>query len=281
MRVLLLHGFQEVVVDLKNDLQVARQDFAKHVHRPGFQRFAHQRVVGVREDLAGHLKRLVPAELMFVDQQAHQLRDRQHRVGVVEVDGGFCRQVSVGFMQLVMAVQDILDSRGDQEVLLTQTQLAPGIGGVIRVQHTGDVLGVVFVFHRREVVALIEFTEVNFATGLGIPQAQRVGRVGVVARDDLVISHGQDLFGFDPAALFAFLLNTAAKADFIAGVVALELPRVAVLQPVVRGLFLPSIDDVLFKHAVIVANTVATSRQGERCQRIEEAGRQAAKTAVT
>ena len=82
---------------------MARQNFAQHVDRPGFQRFAHQRVVGVGEDLTGHLKRRFPAELVLINQQSHQLRNRQHRVGVVEVNGNFIRQVVIGFMQHVMA----------------------------------------------------------------------------------------------------------------------------------------------------------------------------------
>ncbi len=87
---------------------MARQDFAQHIHRPGLQRFAHQGVVGIREDLTAHLKRVVPTELVFIYQQTHQLRDRQHRVGVVKVNGDFIGQVVVGFMQLIMAVQDVL-----------------------------------------------------------------------------------------------------------------------------------------------------------------------------
>ena len=278
---LLLQRLQEVVVNFENNLQMARQDLAEHLNRPGFQRFAHQRMVGVGEDLAGHFKRLVPVELMLVNQQAHQFRDRQHRVGVVEVNGDFVRQVAVGLMQLEVAMQNILHRRRDQEVLLAQTQLAPGVSGVIGVEHAGDVLGVVLILHRREVVALVEFTEVNRATGLRVPQTQRIGRVCVIAGDNLVVGHREDLFGFNPAALSPLLLNAPAKPHFVARVVAFELPRVAILQPVIGGLFLTPLDDVLFKHAVIIANAVAASRQPEGRQRIEEAGCQPPEAAVT
>ena len=266
VRVLLLQGLEEVVVDLEDDLQVARQNFAEHIHRPRLQRFTHQRMVGVREHLAGHFKRVIPAELMLVNQQAHQLRDRQHRMGIVEVNRGFFRQIRIGFVQLIVTAKDILNRCRDEEILLTQTQLAARVGRVIRIQDAGHVLRVVFIFHRREVVALIEFTEVDFATGLRVPQTQRVGRIGVVAGDNLVIGHGEDLFGFHPAGFFPFLLNTPAKTHLVARVVALELPRVTVLQPVVRRLFLTPINDVLLEHAVVVANTVPASRQRQRRQ---------------
>ena len=278
--ILLLQRLEEVVVNLKDNLQMARQDFAEHVHRPRLQRFAHQRVVGVREHLAGHLKGVVPAELMLVDQQAHQLRNGEHRVGVIKVDRGFLRQVGVGFVQLMVAAEDVLNGRRNEEILLTQAQLAAGVGRVIRVQHAGHVLGVVFIFHRRKVVTLVEFTEVNLATGLGAPQAQRVGGIGVIAGDNLVVGHGQDLFRFYPAGFFAFLLDTSAKAHLVARIVALKLPRVAVLQPVVRRLFLAPVDDVLFEHTVVVANTVAAARQRQRCQRVEEAGGETPQAAV-
>ena len=138
----------------------------------------------------------------------------------------------------------------------------------------------VFIFHRRKVVALVKFTEINLATGLGIPQTQRVGGVGVVAGDNLVVGDREDLFGFYPARFLTFLLNTPAKTHFVARVVAFEFPRVTVFQPVVRRLFLAAINNVLLEHAVVITNTVAASRQSQRCQRVQKAGRQAPETAI-
>ena len=201
-------------------------------------------------------------------------------MGVIEVNGNLVRQVVKGLMQHVMAAQNILYRRRHEEILLAQTQLASGVGRVIRIEHAGDVFGVVFILYRSEVVALVEFTKVNFATGLRAPQTQRVGGVGVKAGDDLVVGFRNDLLRLNPAGFLSFLLNAAAEAHFIAGVVALKLPRVTVLQPVVRGLFLSAIDDILFKHPVVVADPVTASRQTQRRQGIQEAGRQTAQTAV-
>ena len=74
--ILLLQSLEKVVVNLKDNLQMARENFTQHIHRPGLERFAHQGMVGIGEDLAGHLERLVPAEFMLIDKQAHQLRYR-------------------------------------------------------------------------------------------------------------------------------------------------------------------------------------------------------------
>ncbi len=73
--ILLLHRFQEIVVNLEDNLQVTGQNFPQHIDGPGLQRLAHQRMVGIREDLTAHLKRVVPAKFMFINQQAHQLRN--------------------------------------------------------------------------------------------------------------------------------------------------------------------------------------------------------------
>ena len=210
---------------------------------------------------------------MLINQQTHQLRDRQYRVGIIQVNRGFLRQIGVGFVELVMAAQNILNGCRHQEVLLTQAQLPARIGRVIRIEHARYVFGVVFIFHRRKIVTLVKFTQVDFATRLRIPQPQGVGRIGIVARNNLVVGHGQNLFGLQPVRLFAFLLHAPAKTHFVAGVMAFEFPWVTVFQPVIRGLFLPAINNVLLEHAVVVANTITASGQRQRCQRIQEAGR--------
>ncbi len=61
---------------------------------------------------------------------------------------------------------------------------------------------------------------------------------------------------------------------------AFELPRVAVLQPVVRGLFLATINNVLLEHTVVVADAVAAPWQAKRSQRVEEAGGQTPQATV-
>ncbi len=81
------HLVEEAVVDLVDDLQVPRQRLAEDAQRPGLQRLGQQRVVGVGEGLDGDLPRLVPAQVVVVDEQPHQLGHRDRRVGVVELDG--------------------------------------------------------------------------------------------------------------------------------------------------------------------------------------------------
>ena len=77
---------QKMGVDIKNDLQMARQHPAQHLDWPGFERLVHERVVGVREHALTQGPGIGPGQMVLIKQQAHELRDRQHRVGIVQVD---------------------------------------------------------------------------------------------------------------------------------------------------------------------------------------------------
>ena len=74
-------------IDEIDDLHVARQQALHQRHRPALQRLGQQRVVGVGEGGLRDRPGLVPFEAVEVDQNAHQLGDRDRRMGVVELDG--------------------------------------------------------------------------------------------------------------------------------------------------------------------------------------------------
>ena len=61
---------------------------------------------------------------------------------------------------------------------------------------------------------------------------------------------------------------------------ALQLERIAVLQPVVRNLTLEAVLDLLLEHTVVIADAAAVSVVAARCERVEEAGGQSSETAV-
>src|SRR5690242_17978069 len=62
--------FQEAVIDLVNDLEVARQQATKNFDWPFFQSFGKQGVVGVGYCLARHLPGHVPSKLVLIYQQS-------------------------------------------------------------------------------------------------------------------------------------------------------------------------------------------------------------------
>ena len=76
-----------LLVDGVGNHMDAGQKLPEHLQRPALQRFAHHRMVGIGETIAGHLPGVLPGQAFLVEQNAHQLRNRQGRMGVVDVDG--------------------------------------------------------------------------------------------------------------------------------------------------------------------------------------------------
>ena len=69
------HLVQEAAVDLVDDLEMPGEDQFKEPHRPLFQRFGQQRVIGIGQRPRGQLPGLVPAKPGLIQQDAHQLGD--------------------------------------------------------------------------------------------------------------------------------------------------------------------------------------------------------------
>ena len=73
-------------------------------------------MVGIRKNLTGHVKRVIPTKLVMINQQTHQLWDRQHRMRIIEVDSDFIGQIIVCAVQLIMTAQDVLNRGRGQEI---------------------------------------------------------------------------------------------------------------------------------------------------------------------
>ena len=95
---------------------------SKQSHRPLLQRLGQQRVVGVGERAHGQVPGLVPAEVGLVEQDAHQLGDRDRRVRVVELDGDLVGQRVPVVVAAAEAGDDVGQRAGDQEVFLQEAQ---------------------------------------------------------------------------------------------------------------------------------------------------------------
>ena len=72
---------QDLGVDRVDDLHVARQQPLEQRHRPGFQRFGQQRVVGVGEGVAGDIPGGVEIDAVNVDQTGASVRRRRRPDG--------------------------------------------------------------------------------------------------------------------------------------------------------------------------------------------------------
>ena len=131
------HIAHEAVVDFVDDLQVPRQHALEQRHRPGLQRFRHQRVVGVGEGARGDIPGMRPFQAMLIDQHAHQFRDGDRRVGIVELNRHLVRQFVEGVVVFFVAIKNILQRSADEKILLLEPQLAPHFRRVIGIQHLG------------------------------------------------------------------------------------------------------------------------------------------------
>ena len=183
------------------------------------------------------------------------------------------------------AAHDVLQAGAGEEVLLAQAQLLAVLALVVGVEHARDVFGLRALLDRGAVIAGVELAEVEFLDRGGVPQAQGVDGAVAVAGHRHVVGDGLDVAVADPAhaglaARVVVELGLPAELHPLGVLGAVQLPRAAVGEPGVRRLDLVAVDDLLAEHAVVVADAVAEHRQRERGARIEEAGGEAAETAI-
>ena len=281
-------GGQGVLIaaaDLLQDLPDAGQPPLNELLGPALQRLGHDGVVGVGDGVGSDVPRLVPAVPLLVQQDAHQLRDGQGGVGVVDLDDVLEVEVAQGAVLRPVLAHDGLDRGGDEEVLLLQAQGLALVVVVLGVEHLGDGLGHGLLLHRLQILAGGEQAHVHRRGALGVPQAEGVAVLGLVAGNLHVPGHGQhrviagvlDLVAALPVPV---VLHLAAEADFLHLVHLGNEPGVAQAQPVVGQLHLLAVHDLLLEDAQLVADGVAGGGDLQGGHGVQVAGRQAAQAAV-
>ena len=279
------HFVEEAAVDLEDDLEMPRKQRAEEIDRPLLQRLGEQRVIRVGEGRASHRPRFVPAERVFVHEQAHQLRDGDRGVRVVELHGPFFVEGRGRAAEQRLDAQHVLQRAAREKELLLEPEHLALVRFVVRVEHFGDRLRLDFVLDRAVVVALVERSEVERLDGLGFPKPQRVAGANAVAGDRRVVGDAAHLRLWNPAHAEAALLvrprlGAPAKLHLIRDLRARDIPRVAVLQPFVGHLTLPAVADDLIENAELVANAVAERRHFDRRERVHVTRRQSAQSAI-
>ena len=274
----------ELRVDLLDDLKVTRQQLADQAGRPDLKGLRQQGVAGVVEGLGGDGPRGIPVVAVLIDEDAHELGDADHRVGVVELEDDLVRESRQ--IRLVLArVEDadgVVQGGGDEEVLLLKAQFLADLGGVFRVENLGDVLGLDLRGHGFHVLGAVEGEQIELVVALGAPQAQGVHAAGLVAGDQVVHRHGaHGPCGLPGLGAVGVLDDLAAEGDLLVAVVVDVAPRLFVGQPVVRGFdLLAVLVELLLEDAVLVLDAVAEGRHAQRGEGVDEAGGQTAEAAV-
>ena len=156
---------------------------------------------------------------------------------------------------------------------------------IIGVKDLTNGLRQVLLLNSLVVIALVELVELEIVNCLGIPDAERVNEMIVVADDRELVGNGHNSLAvllYEALAALRVLshANVAAETDQLCIIGVLHLEGIAVLEPVIGNLDLEAVIDLLLEHTVLVADSAADRRITERRERIEEARGQTSETAV-
>ena len=236
---------------------------------------------GVLHDPAG----FVPAQALFVHQDAHQLGDGQAGMGVIDVDGHLIGQQAEVAAEAALEVLDgILQGGAGEEVVLLQAQFLAFVVVVLRIQHLADHGGQLLLLQCLGVVAAVEAVQVDALGGAGAPHAQGVHGFVVIADHGHIVGHGFDgiiiLEEIAGPVVDGGFFHMAAEADLAHVLHGGHFPHVAVDQPIVGRFHLLAVDDALAEQAVFITDGAAHGGQAERGQAVQEAGGQTAQAAV-
>ena len=285
----LLRGVERLVpttADLVDDLVHAGEELGERADGPLLQSLGQDGVVGVAHDLRHDVPGVVPLELLLVDEDAHELGAAHGGVGVVGVDGHKLRQqLPVLAVLLLKGVEQAVDAGRDKQVLLLQAQQTAVLAGIVGVEDGADGLGLGALGVGQGIVAAVEGLQIEVLLDrLSSPDAQLVDGLAGIANDGDVIGNGQDVLrvhrAVERAAVLLKALNAATKLDGHGLVLTTDLPGIAVGEPLVGGLDLAAVDDLLLKQAVAVAHAVTVASNALGCHGIQEARGQTAQATV-
>ncbi len=270
-------------VDLLDDLIDAGEEQTEDVCRPALKSFLHDRVVGVSEGLGDDLPGVVPAVTALVEADPHEFRNAEGRVRVVDVDGHLLRDAVDGLVVAQVALDDVLQGGGNEEVLLTKSQHLAFRMVVRGVEDLADGLGHCLLLDRTDVVALVEQAHVE-ARSVRFPQTKDGDALAVFAGDVHVIGDRDDRSGVrhlrGVVTILPAALDVATELD-VEGLIGFRgEPYIAAGKPEVRKFGLPAVDDLLLEDAVLIKDAIAHGGVTAGGKAIQVAGCETAEAAV-
>src|SRR5208282_4772284 len=99
--------YQKSSVNFLNDLEVARQKISHKTFGPYFEGFRQYRMIRIGKGFNCDSPRIFPSDAFLIDKYPHQFCNSYGRVGIVELDSNFIRELFVGFMKLPVPSYDI------------------------------------------------------------------------------------------------------------------------------------------------------------------------------
>ena len=185
-----------------------------------------------------------------------------------------------------MPSDDILNGGGYQQILLLQTKLLSSVSGIVGIEDTGDVFCPLSGLKGIVIFSSIEGEEVEFIEGQRFPETETDGVECGIAGDGSIICSSNNCLRILPIApLYAFGIggpsDLTVKFDLVFHINSLDLPRVAVAEPIIRYFYLISILDQLLENAVVIANAVSPGRIVQRRHRIQKTGSQSPQATIS
>ena len=148
-----VHFLAEASVDFFDDLIDTGELAGEHINLPAFQCFAHNSMVGVGDGSCNDIPGLIPVIAAFIQHNTHQLGNSQYRMGVIQMNGYYIRQIIQCTIISQVTLDDILYRSRYEEILLAQTQtLAFGMV-ILRIKYTGNAFGQCFLLHGSDIFA--------------------------------------------------------------------------------------------------------------------------------
>ena len=277
------HPCIPAAVDLLHDLVDTGQQLLEQGDIPLFQRLRHDGMVGIRKGRVYNLPALFPAVAAVVHQDAHQLRDGQGGVGIVDMDRVELRKIFHGAVALHVGAGDLRQRSAHQEILLPQPQLLALLVVIVGVQDLADGLGPGCLAEGAQVVAVVKAFHID-AGAFGLPQPQHADCLGIIAGNVHIVGDGQHRFVVDillhQVALVPAFLQPPAELDLHRVLLVGPQPDFAARQPVIRQLGLGAVHQLLLKDAVFVQDGIAGAVVAVGGHPVQVTGRQPAQTAV-
>src|SRR5580658_9985952 len=178
--------FQQPAIHLVDDLEVTRQQGFEPDHRPAFQGFRQQSVIRVGKGTLRDIPGKLPRQASFVQQDAHQFRNRKSRVGIVQLNRSLLRQSMPVEHRAPEATHQVRQRAGDQKVLLHESKLPAYNRGVVRIKNARERLGGERLSERGYQVTAAERMEVEIVGRCSAPEAQRPDSVASKTYDKSV-----------------------------------------------------------------------------------------------
>ena len=190
-------------------------------------------------------------------------------------------------MLFFITLDQCLQTCGNEEVLLFQSQFFSRIMIVVRIQYLDDRLRKVLLLNRFVIISSVKRIQLEVCDRFRIPDTQCVHDMISISYDRHIIRDRKYrlkifLDKFVSSGLrISFKPYFSAETHFFCILVSAQFKRIAIFKPVIRCFHLITVFDLLLEHAVAIPDSASIRRIVQCCQRIQKACRQSSETAVS